>query len=94
MGGGGLLIFYVTNVSLLHVTLMKSLPLRLLNSLPLREGQGGSFRGSFILPHLSRTCSDKMGWREDMFKKIILMAHEWALIGESGKNKPPIKGDE
>ena len=23
MGGGGLLIFYVTNVSLLHVTLMK-----------------------------------------------------------------------
>ena len=47
-----------------------------------------------ILPHLSRTCSDKMGWRDDMFKKIILMAHEWALIGESGKNKPPIKGDE
>ena len=72
----------------------ESLPLRLLNSLPLREGQGGSFRGSCILPHLSRTCSDKMGWRDDMFKNIILMAHEWALIGESGKNKPPTNGDE
>ena len=85
----GLLIFYVTNVAMLQ---MKSLPLRLLNSLPLREGQGGS--GSCILPHLSRTCSDKMGWRDDMFKNIILMAHEWALIGESGKNKPPTNGDE
>ena len=47
-----------------------------------------------ILPHLSRTCSDKMGWRDDMFKNIILMAHEWALMGESGKNNPPTNGDE
>ena len=94
MCGWGYSFSMLQMLNMLHVTLMKSLPLRLLNSLPLREGQGGSFRGSCILPHLSRTCSDKMGWREDMFKNIILMAHEWALIGESGKNKPPIKGDE